>query len=183
MPKRRIETSAVLTGAWAQLGVQPWYSAFPLPTAVGPPQDVHWTLLTNSVPSPVSCNEPGLSAASPTAPWKYTVAAFVVDVVAVVVPDDDAVVVAGVEAVPLVVEARFVTVVVEVVPQAASTGNAATTSRRRRRIVLDDMPRRRQVGVLRACLSLARRFAQSSRNPPSAALDQTQRLPRLNERS
>ncbi len=142
MPKRRIETSALFTGAWAQLGVQPWYSAFPLPTAVGPPQDVHWTLLTNSVPSPVSCNEPGRSAASPTAPWKYTVAAFVVDVVAVVVPDDDAEVVAGVvEVVPLVVEGRFVTVVVEVVPQAASTGNAAATSRRRRRIVLDHMPR------------------------------------------
>ncbi len=50
--------------------MQPWYSAIPVPAASLPPQDAHCTPVTSNVPSPLSINEVGRSAALPTAPWK-----------------------------------------------------------------------------------------------------------------
>ncbi len=140
MPKRRIETRAVCTGAWAQFGVQPWYSAVPLPTALGPPQDVHWTPPTNSVPSTVSSKDAGFVTAPPAAPSKYIAAVLVAGVVAGVVAEVGAVVVAGVVAVPGAdVGASFVTVFVVVAPQDASTGRAIPASSRPRPITHDHM--------------------------------------------
>jgi hypothetical protein len=131
---RRIETSALCAGASAQFGLQPWYWAFPLPVAVGPPQELHWTPLTNRVPSPVSSNEAGLCRARPTTPAKYTLP--VVVAVALVVVDAVAVDVAGCVVVLVTgagdgAGARFVTVLVVVEPHDASASTAPAASRPR----------------------------------------------------
>jgi uncharacterized protein (TIGR02246 family) len=129
MFESRIDTDAVLTGAAAQFGVQPWYDAVPVPVAGSLPHEFHWTLPTDSVPSPVSSSVFGRSLPWLTTPWNRTGSAVVAVgwVVAVVVE------VAGTDVVEEdVAGTTVVTVVVELLPQAASASAARRESESRR---------------------------------------------------
>ena len=120
MSDSRTATSAVWVGAAAQFGVQPWYTALPLPVAEGPPHEVHCTCSTDRVPSAVSWSDDGRCCPLPTAPSKYTGVAWAVGFGRVVLE-------AFGGAATLV---GAVTVLVVVDPQPASTISAAGTARR-----------------------------------------------------